>query len=321
MFLCFCVFVFWTLISIRQVDEECWSSEREEKLILASLCIWKAIFWQKYCKPLLSFLVIITLYVYFIMLWCKTEIVELEQLSWVESSGVWWTLKMVLEMSGFVASWGKENSRLLMVALYHCQKWMCVCVSKVCLVEFFFANCIYILLWMSEIMKEVENARAKAYLILYAGNMKKKVIWKRNDGLWCKFGKMVKALPCRDVWRIVRYLVFLFLLQIGKHFGLYCLPGRDTGRHWECFLVGFFCTFALFLYLCTFVFLGQCNLTQMLPVPAGRNVGRGLAKHCPEATTTRPLATRDWRVVVFDFGTGSGRVVTKSSGSGTGRDG
>ena len=30
--------------------------------------------------------------------------------------------------------------------------------------------------------------------------------------------------------------------------------------------------------------------------------------------------SRDWRVVVFYFGTGSGRVVTKSSGSGTGRD-
>ncbi len=33
------------------------------------------------------------------------------------------------------------------------------------------------------------------------------------------------------------------------------------------------------------------------------------------------LLFRDWRVVVFYFGTGSGRVVTKTSGSGTGRDG
>ena len=31
------------------------------------------------------------------------------------------------------------------------------------------------------------------------------------------------------------------------------------------------------------------------------------------------VRTRDWRVVVFYFGTGSGRVVTKTSGSGTGR--
>lgn len=181
MFLCFCVFVFWTLISIRQVDEECCSSEREEKLILASLRLWKAKFLQKDCKPLLSFLlIIITSYI------SSCYEAKLRLLNWnschelnhQESDGRW---KWFWKCLGSLPAGGRKqqivNGRFVSLPK------MDVCVSKVCLVEFFFANCIYILLWMSEIMKEVENDWAKAYLILYAGNMKTKVIWKRNDGL------------------------------------------------------------------------------------------------------------------------------------------
>jgi len=56
-----------------------------------------------------------------------------------------------------------------------------------------------------------------------------------------------------------------------------------------------------------------------------RGWGRGWRKRIAQGRRNRkmaerePVKSRDWRVVVFDFGTGSGRVVTKTSGSGTGR--
>ena len=156
---------------------------------------------------------------------------------WIGTAVMSWIIRSLMDVeNGFGNVWVRcqlgERKQQIVNGRFVSLPKMDVCVSKVCLLGSFFANCIYILLWMSKIMKEVENDRAKAYLILYTGNMKKKLIWKRNDGLWCKFGKMVKALPWRDAGSIVRYLVFLFLLLIGKHFGLYCLPGRDTGRHW-----------------------------------------------------------------------------------------
>ena len=67
-------------IQIRQLDVECCISEREQKLIIASLCLWK----EKIDKKIASHYSALfsSLHCHcFIIKWYKTEIFKMEQLS------------------------------------------------------------------------------------------------------------------------------------------------------------------------------------------------------------------------------------------------